>query len=156
MPIQNLDKSQSEICKKIFGLKTKYNLSGLDFKAIINYIADKGKENSLPENFASCEEIYIEIYIRSYKQMDIVEWTMNEILKNATENYKLTISLELYSFILTSFREYKEVLPSADLYTNLNDFYCFMDKIFDKDKSYENIKPVYPFLEQSINFFKEK
>ena len=136
-----------ERCKEMLSLKSKYNLSGIEFKALINILVEMPQK---PDNLCDCEEIYFEIIIRKFQNKETTKWTLDKLYEIATNQFKINNNDNIYDFIIESYCEFKEIFKQNELNYNNGDFYCFMYKIFtgytESDK-----ECAYPFLYTFLN-----
>jgi hypothetical protein len=138
--------NQSKL-REMLNLKSKYNLSGIEFKALVNILTEIPHK---PDNLSLCEDIYLEILIRKFLDKETTKWTFDKLYSALINEFKMPDSDLIYEFIIESYNEFKTIFKQNNIKYNNADFYCFMYKIISGFKPNDS-QCVYPFLYISLN-----
>jgi hypothetical protein len=137
-------------CRNMLFLKSKYNLSGIEFKALLSILVEIPHK---PDNLNDCEDIYLEILIRKFLSKDTIKWTIDLLHEQSINKFKLPNNDKLFGFILESYSDFITVFEKNELTFNMGDFYCFMFKIlsgYPTNDSPCSYPLLYTFLNNSV------
>lgn len=144
----NLLEINNKSFRNMLFLKSKYNLSGIEYKALVSILVEISNK---PDNLNDCEDIYLEILIRKFLNKETFKWTFDLLYEKSIKESRIQNNDKLFEFILESYTDFTSIFTKNELNYNMGDFYCFMYRILSGKFSI-NPKPCsYPILYTFLN-----